>query len=129
MDEIFGWILTCHNGNLSIEYKEMENVLLDDLGYTDVSYNEDVSYSEQSWYEDSFDDSPLYVEDSADEDYLMSDVSEQIDDTELEEVMRFFADGYEIESQGDTMVFLLDEKTPDISERALEKLSNLNISR
>lgn len=127
MDEIFGWILTEHRGNLTIEKKEMEVILMEDLGYMNVSYLLDETSEHDEFCDTSYDYDSYSGE--PDEECVMMDRDESIDDSELEELARFFVDGYEIERQGDNMVFLLDEASANISERVLEKLSNLKISR
>ena len=127
MEEIYGWILTNHKGNLVIEYKEMMTILVEDFGYTDIVYEEpSFEESERSCWEDSLDDYSYYAE--GEELGILSQY-ESLDDEETEELMRFFVNGYEIEKQGDRMVFLLDEKTADESEKAIEKIANLKISR
>lgn len=128
MEEIYGWILTEHKGKLTIEYKEMMVILTEDFGYIDIIYEEpnlEENYERSCW-EDSMDDYGYYAEDEA-----LSVLSsyESLDDEEMEELMRFFVNGYEVEKQGDKMVFLLDEKIGNESEKAIEKIANLKISR
>lgn len=132
MSNIRGWIATERKGKITIEYKDIDSILSEDLGYINLVsevvyqsiYNEDTTdYCEDFDY---FDDS-MFEEDGDSEGYSDEPVNRHFDGDEMRKLMLFFTGGAEIFELGDRMVFLLEETSPTTIDEVFEHLANIRI--
>lgn len=121
MEEINGWLATCRKGKINITYKSIRDILVEDIGYPDVIFEEYDLKEIDSDQVDNMDD--IDCEESFD----VQSSYRRLNSDELFELSNFFTYGKEIVRMGERMTFKVDESRPSVYDDIMFAVANVKV--